>query len=344
VQSSKVIACQLLTAFALSGCTLFGGLQARTVAVSAQKPSNVAVYLSVVDGRDPVVDLGAENFTIYENGELIGADQTRQTLLPRDVSAIHRTLLLVDVSGASDGRARATLTTAIRGFVDKVRRTQAVTVYVFDGSPQPRLFGEHDLAPEEVETDTHTAPEKLQPRDSSRNLNGAVLDGLKQLDARLMSVKKPLRVGTLVVYSGGPDLAGRVTTDQLIDRLEQTAHHVVAIGVGEQDGSFSLESIGVDGTIRAEAPATLPIAFEEAASRVGELFDMYYLLAYCSPARAGVRQLRIEVTYTTREGDEKRASLEQDFDASGFQPGCDPNSAPRFVSVAPATPEKPARP
>jgi hypothetical protein len=58
---------------------------------------------------------------------------------------------------------------------------------------------------------------------------------------------------------------------------------------------------------------------------------MYYLVSYCSPARAGTRRLRLEVTFATTEGEEKSGSVEQEFDANGFGPGCDPKTPPRFV-------------
>ena len=51
----------------------------------------------------------------------------------------------------------------------------------------------------------------------------------------------------------------------------------------------------------------------------------YYLLGYCSPARAGDHQVRIEANY-----DGKSGSLTYDFNAKGFKPNCNPEKKPRF--------------
>ena len=52
-----------LTAWLVSGCSiLFGGLDVESVASSAAPPSNVAVYLAVSDGKEPVTDLTEQSF------------------------------------------------------------------------------------------------------------------------------------------------------------------------------------------------------------------------------------------------------------------------------------------
>jgi hypothetical protein len=56
------------------------------------------------------------------------------------------------------------------------------------------------------------------------------------------------------------------------------------------------------------------------------------LLSYCSPARAGEHEVRIELEMPM-EGDKKgnrKGSMETSFDAEGFGPKCDPNKQPKF--------------
>ena len=57
----------------------------------------------------------------------------------------------------------------------------------------------------------------------------------------------------------------------------------------------------------------------------------YYLLSYCSPARAGQHTVTIKGKHTP-EGKNKEVSgeLETEFDAEGFDKGCDPNQKPKF--------------
>jgi hypothetical protein len=173
------------------------------------------------------------------------------------------------------------------------------------------------------------ALESFTPRDTSRNLNGAIVAALGKLDAALAPSGKVVKVGTLVVFSHGPDVAGRVDGDTLHDKVWESPYDVIAIGVGEQ--AESLEPIARRGLVRAQAADTLPIAFEEAASKAQGELEKYYLVSYCSPARAGSRRLRLEVKYTNKEGEERTGDFESDFSAKGFGPGCNPMATPRFT-------------
>ncbi len=56
-----------------------------------------------------------------------------------------------------------------------------------------------------------------------------------------------------------------------------------------------------------------------------------YLVAYCSPARAGTREVRLEVTTQDAQGKKSVGSYETKFDAAGFGPGCNPSSSARFA-------------
>jgi hypothetical protein len=120
-QSAKLVALALLS-WALGGCAvfngLFNGLAVKSVATSVQKPSNVALYLSVSDGDKPITDLTEQNFQILENGQPVDPEQSGLTLLDRKQVAVHRVLLLVDMSGKAGEKAtRAAIARAAAGFV-----------------------------------------------------------------------------------------------------------------------------------------------------------------------------------------------------------------------------------
>jgi hypothetical protein len=346
-----------LWSYTAFGCSLLRGVEVDSVATSVQKPSNVALYVSVLDGKNPVSSLMVENFKVFENEQLVPTDQSQLTLLDRDLAAVHHTLVLVDMSQSKDDESKRLIARAVAGFVARTRADQAVTVYAFDGSPDLALIGEFPRAVATPEALEELAPlRSYAVRDPSRNLYGALGQGLKELDTRLMQGQKPVRIGTLVVFTRGPDVAGRSNEEQVRDLLDQTPHHVVSVGVGETEGDYYLDDIGRAGVIRAQAANTVGVALEEAATKVSSLYDMYYLVSYCSPARAGARRLRLEVAFSTPEGDEKTGDVEQDFDANGFGPGCDPTTPPRFVvntgqgvpsvtvpesTPAPATPSAP---
>jgi hypothetical protein len=308
----------------VTGCSLFGGVHVEAVNASAQKPSNVAVYVAVTDGDEPVTGLEAKNFRVYENGELLPPEQIQRTLLPREAVTAERVLLLVDVSGNPNAEQRERLVRAAEAFVRKVQGSVRVSVRAYDGGNQLKQVGDYargSTSPSAAQLD------RLKSADASRNLNGAVVAGLAELDRAARSEQKPIRLATLVVFARGPDLAGRTGEDQLYDALGSTEHDVIGIGIGPDLDYLGFARAGV---IHAQEADTLPIAFEEAGSRVAKTHAKYYLVGYCSPARGGQRSVRIEAWYTSEEGDEKSGSAEHEFDASGFGPGCNPAATPRF--------------
>ncbi len=301
----------VLALVALGACGPYG-MQARTVAASVQRPANVAAYLEVTDDGAPVTGLAATAFSVYEDGQLLDPQQIGLALLPGEQVASRRTLLLVDVTG--DQAARPALAKAVLAFVQGAG--QPVGVYAFDGSAALRRVEPGQLA-------------SLAPTDPSRDLRGAVTRGLARLDDALAGDGKPVRVGTLVVFTSGPDAAGRVTRHDLDAALDRSPHQVVAIGVGKS-ASADLDDLGRSGTFEAPSPAALDDAFHQAAERVAALAAGQYVVAYCSPARGGVHDVRVAVGvaggHTTRTAE---ATLR--FSAAGFSAGCASHTTPRFV-------------
>ena len=300
-------------------------MRVETVATSAQKPSNVAVYLSVADGDRPITNLDELDFKVYEDGQLLDHAQIQQRLLPRDRVAAHRTLLLVDMSGdMRDSFIRGHIARAVVAFVNALRKTQPVTVYAFDSGKTLRFIGDYPSSDEPVEEMKQLWEYKSQ--DVSSNLNGAVVDALKQLDSRLASSGRSLRVGTLVVFVRGPDLAGRVAGHEMESAIEDSEHEVLAVAIEPYRPSFASD------TIMAKDMRDLEATFTSAAKRVADTYNHYYLIAYCSPARAGHRSVRIEAVTKNAEGEEISGSAHAEFNADGFSAGCDSKSPPRFVA------------
>jgi hypothetical protein len=61
-----------------------------------------------------------------------------------------------------------------------------------------------------------------------------------------------------------------------------------------------------------------------------KVYQRYYLVAYCSPARAGSTRARVEVVHTGDDGKERRGDAAFDFHAGAFSSGCDPETPPTF--------------
>ena len=328
----------------VTGCRL-GGLDAHRVATSVQQPSNVAVYMAIHRSNQPVTGLTAANFEIYENGQQLNRTQTRHKLLDPSVAAVHKTLLLVDMSSVTDDASRVILQRGVGAFLQRVRAHQDVVVYAFDGSTKIHLVSDYAKTGETAAATEAETPPTLPPRqDPSRDLHGALIQAVNELGARLMMEKRPVRVGTIVVMTTGPDLAGRVDQQQVRVRFGQVPHQLVAIFAGSKKDKVlgQLKDLTDGRVVQTDSLTTVGIAFEEAASKVVGMQDAHYLLAYCSPARAGTRALRIQVNAVDTEGKASKASVQAEFDSTGFGPGCDPNTTPRFIVATGGPPAPPA--
>lgn len=308
----------------LLGCA--SSLQLRRIEAAHRKPSNVAVFFSVeTDEGDPVAALLASDFRIYEDGKLVSVDESRQTILNPEIAAAHYTLLLVDMSAsvtASDQVER--IVRAADEFIKRIEAHQHVAVYAFDGSKAL-----HEISPFTTSgTQARRSVERLadfHTRDPSTNLHGGVVRSLDLLDKAVARSKVPLRFGTLVVFTDGTDRAARVSFQEMIDRIEVAEHELFAIGVGNEIDDATLSRIGRSGYIRVDDDASLVEAFSELGERIVRFKSRYYLLSYCSPARAGQHAVRVEARTEDAEG-----QLEYSFDARGFDAGCDPMRPPPF--------------
>jgi hypothetical protein len=320
-----------LAAF-LAGCG--GGLRVTRINSEQAKPNNVWVFFTVEKGDEPVGGLEAEDFKIYEDDQLVSTFESQQTIQNPEVAAVMYTLLLLDVSGSitESGRLDALVDSA-QLFSERVGKTQKVGVYAFDGSEKI-----HPVVPfTEQEGAVKGGLEGLRsfkPKDPSTNLHGAVVQGLQQLKQSLDKDQKPLKFGTLVVFSDGADRAARVTRDEMkkeIDREEYEHYDMFAIGIGDpaELESARLSDIGRDGTEEGNDQAKVKESFERIASKIEAHSKRFYLLSYCTPSRRGNHVVRIEVDSPKVDG---KGSLEYSFDAEGFgpPPKCDPERKPTF--------------
>ncbi len=308
----------------ISGCG--AGLRPTLIDAAYHKPSNVAVYFAVDDDRgEPVADLLASDFNIYEDGKLVSRDESRQTIVNPEIAAVHYTLLLVDMSASvTESDQVGKIVQAADDFVARVEPYQKVAVYAFDGSPD--LYEITPFTESEQRTERGLAKlSAFSTRDPSTNLHGAVVEALGKLKQGLKHARVPLRFGTLVVFTDGTDRAARVPLQQMLDAIDASDDSIFAIGVGNEIDDPTLARIGKSGYIRVDNSAALADAFKQIGDRIVRYTRRYYLLSYCSPARAGKHSVTVEAR--TKHG---RGEVSYDFDASGFAPGCDASKPPPF--------------
>jgi hypothetical protein len=311
------------------GC---GGLTVKRINAAEKKPNNVWVFFTVQDGKEPVGGLAAEDFKIYEDGSLVSTLESKQTIQNPEVAAVMYTMLLVDMSGSvTESGQVGTLVDSAKSFAEKVGKSQKVGVYSFDGSPKiEKVVGFTDAA-----GSVDAALERMKtykPKDPSTNLHGAVVEALKELKKELDKDSKPLKFGTLVVFSDGTDRAARLTRKEMteeIDKPEYENYELLAIGVGAEIAKAKLDDIGRNGTELVQDQTKVKEAFDKVAARIDAHMKRFYLLSYCTPARKGEHRVKIEAV---RKNPEASGSLEYTFKADGFgpPPECDPKAPPSF--------------
>jgi hypothetical protein len=329
----------LLLSLLLAACG--GGLRVTRINAAEKKPNNVWVFFTVEKGDEPVGGLTADDFKIYEDGELVSKFESKQVIQNPEVAAVMYTMLLLDFSGSitEAGQADA-LVDAAKLFAERVGKSQKVGVYIFDGSPKIQSVVPFTEAQGSVEGGLEGL-RSYKPKDPSTNLHGAVVEGLRELKKELDKDKKPLKFGTIVVFSDGTDRANRVTRKEMKEEIgkdEYENYDKFAIGVGAEIEKANLNDIGVDGTELVSDQAKVKEAFERVAARIESHMKRFYLLSYCTPARKGEHEVTIEANSKNPEGS---GSLDYKFNSDGFgpPPDCNPNTPPNFTLKASAPTE-----
>ncbi|MBK7862907.1 MAG: VWA domain-containing protein [Archangiaceae bacterium] len=303
-------------------CVGCAGLQPRLVDASVQKPSNVAVYFTVdTRGGEPVPGLTAEQFHIYEDDKLVSPYESKQTILNPEVAAKHYTLLLVDMSGSvTKSGGLPALQEAVNAFTSRVAQYQETAVYAFDGRND--IFQLRNFAPGAANVNLSS----FSTQDPSTNLNGAAIKAMELLDKHLEKSPVPLRFGTLVVFTDGTDHAARATHEQLMGWVRAVPFDLFVIGVGAEISEPELHELGRSGTALSRDPSTVGQQFDAIATRIEGYSKRFYLLSYCSPARAGDHLLKVQPFLS----DGRTGEVTYPFNANGFGPNCDPNRKPAF--------------
>jgi hypothetical protein len=294
------------------------------LAATSQMPANVAVHFSVgTKTGQPIVGLSPANFKIYEDGKLVPEKKGKRALLDPRMAEAHFTLVLVDLSGpVVDSEYLPELARAIGQFVERVGKAQQVAVSVFDGREAiTPMFG---FGAE----DTKAALEsirKYRPTERNSNLNGAVIQGLADLEKHMASATAAHKFGNLVVFTDRSDLAKKVPAAELETALDKTPADVYVIATGEKIKRDELAHIARTDAFYSSKPSELTQGFTELGKHLEMTTAGHYLLSYCSPKRKGEHNVEIQVVTETEQG-----KLSHRFSADGFKKGCSPKHRPGF--------------
>ena len=330
--------CALPALASVTGCAMAGSMNVDPVAVSTQKPGNVALFVAVSEHGEAVPGLDKQAFKVYENGVALDNNQVQLTLLPTASAASEHAAVLVDMSKSLNADDKKALSASLRSFIVRLRQREAVSLYAFDGSPKTHFVADYakDARAEPDEKDTSL--DRLLAfarKDSSSSLYTAVMDGASKLTNSLNAEGRPIENGTVIVIALNPDLAGRVDDSKVRDFVASSPHHYYLMTVGPWATSADVSFLGKNGSARAASVNTLGTPLETVANAVDDSHFRNYLVSYCSPARAGARDLRLEVTTRDAQGNKSIGRYQTQFDATGFGPGCNSQALPHFVLAKP---------
>ena len=313
---------------ALVGCGSSGSLRVTKVAVSTQKPGNIAMYLDVRNDGRPVPGLQEKDFRVYEDGKLIPPKKGKRALLDADVVSANFAVIQVDMSGPiADSEHLPDLAETVAHFAQDLNDRQEVAVNVFDGNDEVAPFIAFGAGKEQFRK-LAEGLRTFRPRSRNSNLYGAVYQGISALEEKLANTPVQEKQGTLIVYTDCQDLSHTVGLEQMKEKLRQTGLQVYIIGAGEQINKADLTMLGRTGVFLSTDPRGFKKGFEEINQKLVSLADGRYVFSFCSTKRKGSHKLEVQID--TPAGEVK---VSHKFNAAGFKNGCSPKTKPVFEEI-----------
>ena len=296
-------------------------------------PSGVALFFTVEDcvGR-PITGLEDDDFILFEDGVPLSVEAD-SVILPQPGLQVFVSLVL-DMS-SSTNPLLPELIEGAKTFVTRLMIDDELPIQV-----SIELFaGERGLT--QWQAPTLDAAKLLVRLDSlasytpsdpaSTNLNGAVIEAVArnesaQRDFRDRNYGGAFTAGYLVLFTDGGDTAAINTHAAAVAAVNGTDVEVLAVGLDSPDYDLpALTELAPGGVITSADAATLARDFGTVANRIAGQLSGIYLLGYCSPKRAGLHTVTVEVEEATNAH-----GVSYEFDAAGFGPGC---SATLFETI-----------
>ena len=301
------------------------------IEATTEFPAKVRLFFQVDMGEDQSFGtLNESNFQIYENNLQI-SDLESQAKIQNEVgSYLFSSIVLLDLSGSVlNGDALPRVKDATINYIQEVMPntneakfgSKEMAVYWFDGEENIHL-----LAPFSIDKfaliDSVRAITSAISNDNSTNLNGAIIQGISELEARITDRNQDPRLstaGTLLLFSDGADQAGRATMEDAIIATESLTNQysLFTIGLGSDIDESFLRLVGKQGYEFAFNSFDLNQVFLEMGRKVTKTMDSYIVLEYCSPKRSGDHNIELRVISENRVG-----KINTELNAMGFTGGC----------------------
>jgi Mg-chelatase subunit ChlD len=296
-------------------------------------PSVVQLSFRVTceSGQDvqAISGLAADDFTILESGDQISRHESSIELVPAASSFNLVSMILLDMSGSIVATGKVVdLQAAVLTLLDTLEDTQRVGIYLFDGREDLQVLSDFtwDMSAHKNAVESLSDYAVVDP---STNLNGAVQQGLEILDGWQENSGVRAFGGSLVVFTDGTDQAGYVNDSAVLGAVDASDHAVYTVGLGAEVDEQHLSQVGKTASFFASDVEQLESAFTDLADSIKNKAGGNYVLAYCSPKRAGEHLIQLRLN-------EGAVAVEFEFDATGFAPGCDTSSfVPAVVRTEP---------
>jgi Ca-activated chloride channel homolog len=267
-------------AVALAACTQLAAQAETSETRFSVAVRMVEVSASVFDHKGvPVIGLGRERFSVYDNGERQDLDYFQETTAPVSCA------LLLDTTGSMEQQLPL-LKKVVNQFIDGLRSDDEVAVYQFTATLNLR---------QDFTTDKREAKQAVMALRTQGQT--ALFDALAQV-VHQMSGRPGKKA--IVLFTDGDDNASSLNARRAIAGAKEAGIPVYAVAFGEASRSKALLSVLEDiaGSTGARALAVrdhkkLARAFEDLLSNVSHT----YMLAYEVPPAAGEgwREIRVDV-------------------------------------------------
>jgi uncharacterized protein YegL len=306
----------------------YSGIKLNLLSTETEVPAKVKIFFQAEYANgEGVAALDTSNISIYEDDALISIFEADRAFKDDPEDFVFTTLLLLDLSGSVlNAQALPILKEAAISLVNEVipensNGNSEMAIYWFDGEEDIHLLTNFSSDSEELIESINSITEGISS-DNSTNLNGAVVQGIDLLDGRMKLVENALNIlnaGSVLIFTDGTDRANRITEEFAIKKTDSVASNLTlfTVGLGGEINNSVLQKYGKDGFEFAGDLQNLTDSFRKIADRIKDKANSYYIFEYCSPKRAGLFNLRIDVKKNDQGG-----SLESTFSADGFTGGC----------------------
>jgi hypothetical protein len=307
------------------------GIEMELIETNTELPAKIRLFFRVDLGENELfTTLSQSDFEIYEDNSLISTLESQAQIQNESGDYLYSSVLLLDLSASVlQSTELPRVKDAAVSFVENVMPdtdeegygSREMAVFWFDGEADIHVLEPFNTNRDDIISAIYGVDENISI-DASTNLNGAVIQGLTVLEARLseMTLDPNLSTaGSMVIFTDGTDQAGREPASAALSAIRSlnSQYSVFTIGLGDEIDETMLRNFGPDGFELAPNSFGLNAAFLEVAKRVESAAGSFYVLEYCSPKRSGEHTIKLRALFENRVG-----TFSTKFRADGFTGGC----------------------